>query len=1255
MRKKSLLVIFVFFVCLTMAFSLGVNPNSDDSVEARVISSGNNGFSIEITFPEPEFATVTLNNQIYNRVVLAGCGVTSEAGKPEIPTFTKLIRLPGTGGFSVKCRPVEAIIFPDMKIPPAQPLQKDGGEQEPFTINDDFYRADAVYPETLIDKGEIGIWRDLRVAPVNFYPLQYNPARKELKFYNSLIVDITYTGDGENEKTNVRNSVSEAFAPLYQALSIGPNGYELDNPVERGAYLIITAPQYYDALQDWAEWKTRMGYHTYVASTYETGSTASSITTYINNVYYDWDVPPEYVVLVADEDSGIPTHFIPGSYYPWACTDLPFTLIEGNDYFPEVLIGRLSVDNSSQLSIILHKMEHYEITPYLGATDWYTKALVIADYTGSTSCMFTKEFTEDQLEYGGYTNITNAYYPGSSTSLISSTINSGVSLVNYRGYGASTYWTMNIWNHWDRGDIQNLYNGYKLPVVTSMVCGGGNFAYYSDPCFGEAWIRYGSVSGSTKGAVAFCGPSEVDTHTKWNNNLDCGLYWGIFRQDLQHFAPALLYAEMELWLDYPHNRVGIWGPTNSVGFYFHVYNILGDPGLRMWTAQPQPITAQYENPFPYGDNQFTIALTDTGGFPLSDAYVCIWKGDEIYEGGKTDASGSITLPMNDYTAGTIKLTVTGKNLIPLIEDVDIEASDILLGIYDFTIVDDNSGSTSGNGDEMLSPAETADLHIAVKNFGSSVAGTGISGVLSAQSPKVEIIQSMGNFGNLAPGETAEAVYSVSLSSDLTSVDTLGLTLDLSCPQGNWTQTLWADISDAEFIPIEYEYSPAMLEPGGEADFIVTLSNAGLCDAVGISANLISLDPFIQIVSSAASFGNIASGAEGDNSLQPFVLSAGSMVYPGRLSHLQLNYTTSEGYTPMTDLIVQVGTVYQTDPMGPDEYGCYCFDSGDSEYGKAPVFDWMEINSIGTALYLPDYSDEDDCRVSVDLPFTFTYYGEDYNMISVCSNGFISMGYSDVVTFRNKAIPSAMGPPAMIAGFWDDLHMLYGTPDGTVYKYYDSAANRFIIEYYNVKSDYANANECFQIILYDPAHYPTPTGDGEIVIQYLDVNDIDSSDNYSTVGMEDWDHTTGLQYVFSNIYPQSSHTLSDNLAIRFTTDPGELVTISLDLTLEPVNPPIVIPAGGGSFSFQAGVTNTGNTTVVFDFWTEVDLPGGGTISPVFLRTGLSLEPGANLTRTLEQYVTSRAPAGEYTFRGIVGDNTGGSIIDSQEFNFEKVPD
>ena len=111
---------------------------------------------------------------------------------------------------------------------------------------------------------------------------------------------------------------------------------------------------------------------------------------------------------------------------------------------------------------------------------------------------------------------------------------------------------------------------------------------------------------------------------------------------------------------------------------------------------------------------------------------------------------------------------------------------------------------------------------------------------------------------------------------------------------------------------------------------------------------------------------------------------------------------------------------------------------------------------------------------------------------------------------------------------------------------------------------------------------------------------------------------------------------------------------LNVTLTPHNPPIQIPAGGGSFLFDILIENNGAAGVVFDGWTVAILPDSSIFGPIILRTGLFLAAGGSILREdMTQFVPPAAPSGDYIYTANVGlypDN----IIDSDSFPFEKLP-
>ena len=109
---------------------------------------------------------------------------------------------------------------------------------------------------------------------------------------------------------------------------------------------------------------------------------------------------------------------------------------------------------------------------------------------------------------------------------------------------------------------------------------------------------------------------------------------------------------------------------------------------------------------------------------------------------------------------------------------------------------------------------------------------------------------------------------------------------------------------------------------------------------------------------------------------------------------------------------------------------------------------------------------------------------------------------------------------------------------------------------------------------------------------------------------------------------------------------------INLTLTPHNPPIQIPAGGGSFTFDALIENTTAGTVNFDVWTFAISPNGIEY-PLIVRPGLSLPAGDIIERELTQFVPPAAFPGIYIYIGIVGVYPD-STTDLDSFPFEKLP-
>jgi hypothetical protein len=90
--------------------------------------------------------------------------------------------------------------------------------------------------------------------------------------------------------------------------------------------------------------------------------------------------------------------------------------------------------------------------------------------------------------------------------------------------------------------------------------------------------------------------------------------------------------------------------------------------------------------------------------------------------------------------------------------------------------------------------------------------------------------------------------------------------------------------------------------------------------------------------------------------------------------------------------------------GPDTTGYYWFDSHSAD-AMAPAFNWIDTSgAVSTGI-----ANGDDYRGTVNLPFVFNFYGNEFSQLTVTTNGWIGMGPSSNYSssyWTNAAIPNA---------------------------------------------------------------------------------------------------------------------------------------------------------------------------------------------------------------------------------------------------------
>jgi hypothetical protein len=273
------------------------------------------------------------------------------------------------------------------------------------------------------------------------------------------------------------------------------------------------------------------------------------------------------------------------------------------------------------------------------------------------------------------------------------------------------------------------------------------------------------------------------------------------------------------------------------------------------------------------------------------------------------------------------------------------------------------------------------------------------------------------------------------------------------------------------------------DPGEIVDFHIILANSGSGDATYITAVLSTDNPLITIPEDTATAALLPSA--GQTTVVFGSIYADPIIGPGDFVDFTLDVTTQASYAITEEFTIEIGNV-RYNPSGPDAYGYYAYDEYDGL--DAPAYEWIEI--------------------------------------AVPAGG---SGIELDVSETPLAIPDTLPPNRLIAAFWDYMAFASG---GQVFYYDDVENHRFIVEWYQIPhSGNIDSVETFEVILLDPAYYTSVTGDGEIVVNYMELSGLTDD---CTVGIEDSAGAVGLEYLYNGVYDSLAIPLEDHFCIKFTT-------------------------------------------------------------------------------------------------------------------------
>jgi hypothetical protein len=358
-----------------------------------------------------------------------------------------------------------------------------------------------------------------------------------------------------------------------------------------------------------------------------------------------------YVLIVGDVDvipSGRSTRVVADPDGNDGDSDHVYEVL-GNDRFPSLYVGRLSVNSAAELQTQLGKILSYERSPVGG--DWPRRATLAANSQTDSGCYgvcadFPSKYAAAVnaiTSYGGYasTPIFQTLHAGAASAAVTravnqdviNAINAGRGQVLYRGHGGGTSWVSG-WDGSGTGSGSSFTSGTHIPqlnnraypIVYSIAC--QNARLRLSDSIAEAWLS------SSNGAVAHFGAS-VNSYTSENHERAKGIFRALYESGYTRLGPALAKAEC---ISYGTTGGGSGWDNNTFA-----YLLLGDPELTVRKRRVLTISQLVANVTAFGLGSRVMVLGESNA-PVAAAFVNALRSTGGGVNGFTGLDGSLVLP-----------------------------------------------------------------------------------------------------------------------------------------------------------------------------------------------------------------------------------------------------------------------------------------------------------------------------------------------------------------------------------------------------------------------------------------------------------------------------------------------------------------------------------------------------------------------------------------------------------------------------------
>ena len=815
----------------------------------------------------------------YDFVTLTGCEFCSEIGSPQLPVKLMHIAVPDDQKInSIELIKTEQSIFPgDFLIYPFQPAQVlsiTPDEKIQFKTPDvNVYQSSAPFPKQIVKLLGVGEFQGKKIAAIAVYPLQYLPRDRRLIFYSEIEFKIVLKKDNQ-----IQQSTAHHFFQEYKKLTTRNTITKINDfnsfSDDDFPYIIITQKLMSDYFLPLAEWKTQKGLKTkivnlsWIDSNFSGRDRAERVRNFIRYAYENWhtkwvllggdtDIVPHRTVFAMDCQFGAQSdeNDIPCDLYfsdldgDWdGNNNQIFGEVDDNvDLYPEVFVGRASLNSPAEVTAWVNKVITYEKNPPL---DFQKKMLFLCQVLWDdpyTDTGIGKNRIETLNLPDGFYQITKLYESTGNLDkyMAVSKINEGQNLINHSGHA---WWSvMSLGNgSLSVNDALDLQNQDRSSTIFSIGCWAAAIDY---DCIAEAFL-----SNPNGGAVAFIGNSRYGWGSPGNpgfgysDRFDDKFFYFLFKEKSLSLGEAIGLAKA-FYVPFAQQE-------NVYRWCMFEINLLGDPETPLWTDTPGILSVIHPLEINTGESVIIVTVSDNGK-AVENARVCLMQEDVEYQVGMTNRAGEAKLNfITDNPSKEIKVTVTAANFLPYEGIIQVITDKPYLSC-DKIVVND----IQGNSDHVLNPGEMADLSLTLKNYGS-VAVDSIAIRLLPDSANLEILQNETFIGQIPAGDqvVVENAFSVRAGVDCENGDVLQPVLVMNSATQNWCEKIALVIGEPmiklDQLIVHDANDNQILETDESAQLVFYFKNNGQATGNNVVLQIFSNDLYVTVSPSSLSFERI---------------------------------------------------------------------------------------------------------------------------------------------------------------------------------------------------------------------------------------------------------------------------------------------------------------------------------------------------------------------------------------------------------------